>query len=132
MSAAGSGDRARIPLAERIIGAVSAAVIVGLMGFLVVRALGNDGSPPDIVVDMRGVTQVGAGWLVEVEATNLGHTGATHLEIVGELPGAGGIERRSVILDYVPPRSTRHGGLYFTGDPRARPLTLRAVGYQSP
>jgi uncharacterized protein (TIGR02588 family) len=132
VSAAGPNAGARIPLAERIIGAVSAAVIVGLMAFLTVRALGNDGTPPDIVVEMHSVTQAGAGWLVEIAATNLGHTGATHLEIEGELPGTAGIERRSVVLDYVPPRSTRHGGLYFTGDPRARPLTLRAVGYQSP
>jgi uncharacterized protein (TIGR02588 family) len=81
---------------------------------------------------MRGVTQVGSGWLVEIEATNLGHSAASHLEILGELPAPGGVEQRSVVLDYVPPRSSRRGGLYFSGDPRARPLTLRAVGYQSP
>ena len=132
MNAAGSSGAASIPLAEKIVGAVSAAVVLGLMGFLAVRAAGNDGTPPDIVVEMRGVTQVGTGWLVEIEATNLGHAGAAHLEIVGELPAAGGAERRSVILDYVPPRSSRRGGLYFTGDPRSRPLALRAVGYQSP
>lgn len=120
------------PLAERIIGAVSAAVILGLMAFLGVRALANNGTPPDIVVELRGVTQVGAGWLVEVEATNLGSSAATDVEIEGEMPAPGGSERRSVVLEYVPPRSTRRGGLYFTGDPRTRPLTLRALGYRSP
>lgn len=120
------------PLAERIIGAVSAAVILGLMLFLGARALANNGTPPDIVVELRGVTQVGAGWLVEVEATNLGSAAATDLEIEGEMPAPGGSERRSVVLEYVPPRSSRRGGLYFTGDPRTRPLTLRALGYRSP
>lgn len=131
MSAGRSGGTA-IPLAERIVGAVSAVVILGLMGFLVVRALGNDGGPPDIVVEMHSVTQAGTGWLVEFDVTNLGSSGAAHLEIAGEIPGPAGTERQSVILDYVPPRSTRRGGLWFTGDPRTRPLTLRAVGYQSP
>ena len=120
------------PLAERIIGTVSAAVILGLMVFLGARALANNGTPPDIVVELRGVTQVGAGWLVEVEATNLGSAAATDLEIEGEMPAPGGRERRSVVLEYVPPRSSRRGGLYFTGDPRTRPLTLRALGYRSP
>lgn len=132
MSAAKADGARGIPLVERITGAVSAAVVFALMGFLAVRALGSDGTPPDIVVEMRAVTPVGTGWLVEVEATNLGHSAATHLEIVGELPVAGGIEERRMTLDYVPPRSSRRGGLYFTGDPRARPLTLRAAGYQSP
>jgi uncharacterized protein (TIGR02588 family) len=107
-------------------------VVLALMGFLMVRALGNDGGPPDIVVEMRGVTQAGTGWLVEFEALNLGHSGAAHLEILGEMAGPAGSERQSVVLDYVPPRSTRRGGLWFSGDPRTRPLTLRAVGYQSP
>lgn len=132
MSAPQSADRRRTPFAERILGAVSAAVIVVLMGYLVVRALANDGTPPDIVVELRGVTQVGAAWLVEVEATNLGSSPATDLEIEGEMPGPGGSERRSVVLEYVPAKSSRRGGLYFSGDPRTRPLTLRAVGFRAP
>ena len=132
MSAAPSADRRPTPLAERILGAVSAAVIVVLMGYLVVRALENDGTPPDIIVELRGVTQVGAAWLVEVEATNLGSSPATDLEIEGEMPGPGGSERRSVVLEYVPAKSSRRGGLYFSGDPRTRPLTLRAVGFRAP
>ena len=132
MSAPGSADRRPTPLGERILGAVSAAVIVVLMGYLVVRALANDGTPPDIVVELRGVTQVGAAWLVEVEATNLGSSPATDLEIEGEMPGPSGSERRSVVLEYVPAKSSRRGGLYFSGDPRTRPLTLRAVGFRSP
>ena len=132
MSAPQSADRRRTPFAERILGAVSAAVIVVLMGYLVVRALANDGTPPDIVVELRGVTQVGATWLVEVEATNLGSSPATDLEIEGEMPGPGGSERRSVVLEYVPAKSSRRGGLYFSGDPRTRPLTLRAVGFRAP
>ena len=125
------GGRAT-PLPERVLGMVSAVVILALAGYLILRAVRSDGSPPEIVVEMSGVTAVGAGWLVEVEATNLGSAAAIELEIEGEMPGPGGSERRSVILDYLPPRSTRRGGLYFTGDPRTRPLTLRAVGFRAP
>jgi uncharacterized protein (TIGR02588 family) len=132
VSASESAERRPTPFAERILGAVSAAVIVVLMGYLIVRALANDGTPPDIVVELRGVTQVGAAWLVEVEATNLGSSPATDLEIEGEMPGPGGSERRSVVLEYVPAKASRRGGLYFSGDPRTRPLTLRAVGFRAP
>ncbi|HEU4828886.1 MAG TPA: hypothetical protein VFT04_06805 [Gemmatimonadales bacterium] len=129
---AGAARNERIPLVEKVIGALSAIVVLGLMAFLAARALGNDGAPPDIVVEMRGVTQSGAGWLVEVEVTNLGSTAASNLEVEGEMPAAGGTERRSVLLDYVPAQSSRRAGLFFTGDPRTRPITLRAVGYRSP
>lgn len=129
-AAATSG--AHQPLAERVIGAVSAVVILGLMVFLAARALGSDGAPPDIVVEMRSVSPTGGAWLVEFEATNLGDLPATDLEIEGEMPGPGGLERRSVVLEFVPPRSSRRAGLYFTGDPRTRPLTLRALGYRLP
>jgi uncharacterized protein (TIGR02588 family) len=36
------------------------------------------------------------------------------------------------VLDYVPPRSSREGGLWFSRDPRAGRLTLRATGYAEP
>ena len=129
--ASGTGNGS-IPLAEKIVGAVSAAVILALMAFLTVRALGNDGTPPDIVVEMRSVTQSGPGWLVESEATTLGSSAASDLEIEGEMPAPGGAERHSVTFDFVPARSTRRAGLFFAGDPRTRPITLRAVGYRSP
>jgi len=37
-----------------------------------------------------------------------------------------------VVLDYLPPRSDRAGGLLFESDPRAGALRLRAKGYANP
>ena len=36
------------------------------------------------------------------------------------------------VLDYVPAGSDREGGLWFSRDPRAGQLTLRAKGYADP
>ena len=41
-------------------------------------------------------------------------------------------ETSEAVLDYVPARSSREGGLWFSGDPRAGQLTLRATGYAEP
>jgi uncharacterized protein (TIGR02588 family) len=38
----------------------------------------------------------------------------------------------SVILDYIPGRSAREGGLFFTQDPQAENLVLRASGFANP
>ena len=121
-----------IPLSERVIGIGSAVSVLALIGFLAVQAVGNHGTPPDVMVELAGVSRSAAGWLVQVEATNLGEQPAADVEVEGTLPGAGGEERRSVTFDYLPAGSTRRAGLYFTGDPRSRPLTLRAVGFRRP
>jgi uncharacterized protein (TIGR02588 family) len=42
------------------------------------------------------------------------------------------VSTSEAVLDYVPPRSGREGGLWFAGDPRAGRLTLRATGYAEP
>lgn len=41
-------------------------------------------------------------------------------------------ETSEAVLDHVPGRSVRHGGLFFRNDPRAYRLELRAAGYQEP
>ncbi|HEU5050698.1 MAG TPA: hypothetical protein VFU00_10265 [Gemmatimonadales bacterium] len=128
----GSESSSAIPLPERILGAASGVVILALIVYLAIRALANDGMPPDIHVRMTGVTQVPSGWLVEIEATNRGSAAAVELEIEAELEGPAGTERRSIMFDYVPPRASRRGGLFFTGDPRARPVVLRAAGFRTP
>jgi uncharacterized protein (TIGR02588 family) len=111
---------------------VSAAVVVALIAFLAIRAVGNDGAAPDVVVELAGVSKAPTGWLVEIEATNLGGQPVADVEVEGTLPGPSGEERRSVTLDYLAAGSTRRAGLYFTGDPRARPLTLRTLGFRNP
>ena len=41
-------------------------------------------------------------------------------------------ETAEATFDFLPARSRREGGLYFTNDPRIGALTLRAKGYADP
>ena len=73
------------------------------------------------------------GYLVQFRALNQGGSAAAELTIEGELTGAEGeLELSEVVLDYLPPRSGREGGLVFAQDPRAGRLTLRAKSYAKP
>ena len=73
------------------------------------------------------------GYLVQFRAFNQGGAAAAELMIEGEATGPdGSTEASEAVLDYVPARSSREGGLWFSGDPRAGQLTLRATGYAEP
>lgn len=122
----------QIPLAERILGVVSAAIVLALAGFLVVKALGNNGGAPEVSVEVVRISEAGGGWLVELEATNNGEAPASDVEIEGRLEGPEGAESGSIAFDQLPSRSSRRGGIWFTENPRTRRLSLRAVGYRVP
>jgi uncharacterized protein (TIGR02588 family) len=79
------------------------------------------------------VTPTRNGYVVTFRATNQGDVTAADLMVEGELlSGAEIVERSSAALSYVPPRSQRLGGLFFTRDPRTLDLKLRATGYEQP
>ena len=70
---------------------------------------------------------------MQFRAFNQGGSAAAELTIEGELISPdGSAETSEAVLDYVPARSSREGGLWFSGDPRAGQLTLRATGYADP
>ena len=52
---------------------------------------------------------------------------------VQELVGpAGVVETSEMSFKFLPPRSPRKGGLYFSRDPRQFSLRLTALGYEAP
>ena len=127
-----AGPRA-IPIVEWVIGALGALLLAGTIGFLVWHALGRDQAPPDVRVVVDLVEQLRNGYLVQFRAVNEGGSTAAQLVIEGELAGPDGpIETSEATLDYVPPRSDRRGGLFFTHDPRQFELRVRAGGYAKP
>ena len=73
------------------------------------------------------------GYLVQFRASNQGGSAAAELTIEGQLTGPDGdTEASEAVLDYLPPRSDREGGLVFSRDPRVGQLSLRAKGYAKP
>ena len=128
----GAGAPSRIPPAEWAVAIVGAVLTLGAIVYLAVSAFSGSSRPPDLVVEMIGVEQVSAGWLVRLRATNRGDETVADVVIEGVARRGPGEERNDVTLDYLPARSSREGGMYFTVDPRREAVQLRATGFRKP
>jgi uncharacterized protein (TIGR02588 family) len=131
--AGGPGRQQATPLLEWIVGGLGAVLVAGAIAYLVWHSLARDGTPPDVRLVAERVLDLRNGYLVQFRAFNEGGSAAAQVTIEGELTGPDGeVETSEVVLDYLPPRSDREGGLLFANDPRAGELRLRATGYARP
>jgi len=122
-----------IPLLERIVAFVGLILVSGSIGFLVYQAVTRNSSPPDIILNISSITTISNGYLVKFQAMNEGESTAKGLTVEGQLKDSNEeIETSETTLDYLPSRSKREGGLFFTKDPRQFELQLRALGYELP
>lgn len=116
------------PLLEWIASAIGLALILGVMAVIARDAFnGSADMAPDIEVVARAPEQVGGRWLVRFEAHNRSPVTAAQVTIEGALPGG---ETSTAVIDYIPGRSTRGGGLIFSQEPNG--VRLRPLGYQDP
>ena len=118
---------------EWIVAAVSAALVLGVLGFLIYDGLRHPTTPPDVTVQVDSIREAGPGYLVLFRALNRGRATAAELVVAGELEAdTGRVETSETMIDYVPGGGEQRGGLYFTRDPRRLQLRLRAHGYREP
>ena len=129
-----AGTRRRAtPLLEWLVAGLGVLLVGGAIAFLVYHSLVRDQTPPDIRVVVERVLDLGNGYLVQFRAFNEGRSAAAEVTIEGKVVGPDGTtEVGEAVLDYLPPRSGREGGLLFENDPRAGELSLRAKGYARP
>lgn len=131
--AKGRQPRQAIPVLEWIVAAAGVLLVGGAIGYLVHHSMTRGETPPDIRVDAEQVLELAHGYVVQFRALNEGGSAAAQVTVEGELAGPDGrTERGEAVLDYLPPRSDRTGGLLFTSDPRRGELRLRATGYAKP
>lgn len=116
-----------IPTAEWVVAALGLILTLALLGFLLRSALDGSRRPPDISVAVDSVVRQNSGWLAFVTATNAGDATAADVTLEGAIDG--GSQPSSVVLDYLPPRSSRGAVLMFPSDPTGR-LTVRATGFR--
>ena len=123
-----------IPALEWIASAIGLVLTLAILGSISWEAAtGNGAEPPAIEVTVERVTPVAAGYVVEVRARNRASATAAAVQIEGELDtGAAEPVTSSATIDYVPGESDRRAGLFFTDDPRAHKLEVRALGYAKP
>jgi uncharacterized protein (TIGR02588 family) len=120
--------KTKSPLLEWIASAVGLVLVLGVAGVIARDAFnGSGGMTPDIEVSMLRAQPAGSGWVVEFEARNVSPVTAAQVTIEGRLADG---ETSTATIDYVPGRSARRGGLFFSREPRG--AELRALGYQDP
>ncbi len=116
------------PLLEWVASVIGLLLILGVTAVIARDAFnGSADMAPDVTVAATRVRPSGAGFLVEFEARNLSPVTAAQVTIEGRLPGG---ETSMATIDYVPGRSARRGGLFFSAEPRD--VALRPLGFQEP
>lgn len=122
-----------IPPLEWICAVIGFALVAATIGFVAWKGLAGNGSPPQLSFQVKTIVEVPNGYLVEVRALNTGEETAADVKVEGELRGpSGSVETSETSFKYLPPRSARSGGIYFTHDPRTLEMTIRAKGYEAP
>jgi uncharacterized protein (TIGR02588 family) len=127
----GRGEISPWEQAVALLGALLVAAVLGYLGWRLATEV--DG-PPVLRLQAGASRPNGSGHLVGFEAFNEGATTATALEVVGRLERDDGavVEESRATVDYLPPESSRQGGLFFARDPTAFNLVLRPGGYADP
>ena len=122
-----------IPPLEWVAAAVGFALTSATLIFLLYRGLTDGPALPDIVVEAEQVIELSRGYVVQIRAVNRGSRTAADVKIEGELKSGDTVqETAETTFTYVPSRSERRGGLFFSKDPRQGQLTLQPKGFETP
>jgi uncharacterized protein (TIGR02588 family) len=126
-------EKDAIPIWEWIVAGLGLVLVAGMIGFLLYEAFSGDRLPPDVKLSVDSVVQTRNGFLVRIIALNEGGMTAEGVIIEGELRnGTESLERSRTTIDYLPPRSEKRAGLFFTRDPRRFNVQVRPLGYEEP
>ena len=120
------------PWSEWLVAGIGLVLLLASVGYLLYD--GNGASqPPAPVIRMLSVEPLQGRFLVRVQAVNESRATAASLRVEGTLKRGGEVVERSELeFDYLPGRSTREGGLFFTADPRGLQMELAARSYRKP
>ena len=123
------------PRSEWVVAGVSAIITLGAIAFLIYDAVSSPKTPANVRVAVDSVVAAQANFTAHFTAHNVGGATGANVLVAGELRSptdSAMIERSTVELKFVPARSQRSGGLFFTHDPRRYRLQVRAEGYDAP
>jgi uncharacterized protein (TIGR02588 family) len=126
-------EKDAIPIWEWIVAGVGLVLVASVIGFLIYEAFTGKRLPPDVKLSVDSVSEIRNGFLVRITAVNEGGTTAEGVIVEAELKsGTEPVERSRTTIDYLPPRSEKRAGLFFTRDPRQLDLRVRSLGYEEP
>lgn len=126
-------EQTSTPLWEWALAAIGVVLVGIAIGSAFYRALTQEETPPQIEVKVVAVKPSSSVYVVEFEVRNAGTQTAAALTIEAQLLTSGEpVETSTATLAYSPGNSVRRGGIFFTKDPNAFALKIRALGYESP
>jgi uncharacterized protein (TIGR02588 family) len=122
-----------IPTLEWIVGGIGFLIVAGVLGLLLYAAINEDNPLPEVKLSVDEVRQLRTGYLVRITVINDGGLTAEGVIVEGELRrGAELVEQSRTVIEFVPSRSRKRAGLFFSRDPREFELKLRPHGYEEP
>jgi uncharacterized protein (TIGR02588 family) len=121
----------RISRYEWAVAGIGLVLVLSAIAFIAYQGFAVDG-PSDVRVHAGAIQRSGDGYLVAFVAENEGGSTVADLEIEGMVSQGDEVETSEAIIDYLPPRAHRSGGLYFTRDPSRGVMKLRVSGFTNP
>ncbi len=118
---------------EWLVLAISAAVVIGIVGFLVIDGLTNEGRPPSPRVELliEEGYEVPGGWVMPATVTNDGDDAAVALMLRATATVDGTEEESEVSVDYLPPGTHVDVSFGLSGEPEGE-VTVQTVGFRLP
>lgn len=118
---------------ETIFAGLGAILAAGTLGVILWKGVTDTGGKPAVEARVTRVEAQGSAYLVEIEVLNSGDAAAAGLEVEGTLERGGDtVETATTTFDYLPSRSRRQGGLYFSEDPGSGTLKVAPKSYTTP
>jgi uncharacterized protein (TIGR02588 family) len=115
-----------------VVSAVSAAIVLAVLGFLAYEALRVGSGPASVTAAVTNTIRVDHQYLVEVAIRNDGSRAVSDVFVEGTAPGhSGETIRNFVSVAHVPAYTTRTATLVFERDPSGT-IAVRVMGYVAP
>ena len=118
---------------EWVVLGISVAAVLGLVGFLVIDGITDEGRPPQPVVEVApgDAYVIAGGWILPAIALNGGDVAAESLALRATATVDGSEEESDVTIDFLPPGSEVEVSFGFTGQPDGE-VTVTVVGFRLP
>lgn len=113
--------------------AVSVLAVVGVIGFLVVDGIGDEGRPPTPIVELRPSEGQGTdhGWIVPATVRNGGDRAAEALVLRATATVDGAEEESELEVDYLPAGTSVEVMFGFSAEPEGE-ATVQVIGFRLP
>lgn len=117
---------------EWVVAGLGLALVAFTVSFMLFQTFSGGDLPPQVTLRVLETKRSGDGFLVLIEAHNIGDEAAAELGVEGTVTRGGKtVETSETTFDFLPAESVREGGLFFSEDPRGS-LSLRALGFREP